>query len=186
MQVSQAVATRRSIRAFEDRPVDLAVLRRVEGRGVVETAHRALENCGQVFRYAVATGRIVSDPARDLKDALRRPMVKHFPAITSPERSPRFPDIPTMAELGLPSVSINVWHALYAPKGTPPEALAKLHAALQDALNDKTVQERFDQLGTLLFPTAERSREAHGKKLADELVRLRGIVQAAGLEAQSN
>lgn len=67
-------------------PMVLAVLRRVEGRGVVETAHRALENCGQVFRYAVATGRIVSDPARDLKDALRRPMVKHFPAITSPER----------------------------------------------------------------------------------------------------
>ena len=47
-------------------PMVLAVLRRVEGRGVVETAHRALENCGQVFRYAVATGRIVSDPARDL------------------------------------------------------------------------------------------------------------------------
>ncbi|MBU1354608.1 MAG: integrase arm-type DNA-binding domain-containing protein [Gammaproteobacteria bacterium] len=67
-------------------PMVLAVLRRVEGRGVVETAHRALENCGQVFRYAVATGQIVSNPARDLKDALRRPMVKHFPAITSPER----------------------------------------------------------------------------------------------------
>lgn len=67
-------------------PMVLAVLRRVEGRGVVETAHRALENCGQVFRYAVATGQIESNPARDLKDALRRPMVKHFPAITSPER----------------------------------------------------------------------------------------------------
>lgn len=67
-------------------PMVLAVLRRVEGRGVVETAHRALENCGQVFRYAVATGQIDSNPARDLKDALRRPMVKHFPAITSPER----------------------------------------------------------------------------------------------------
>ncbi|GKT26613.1 hypothetical protein AVHM3334_21505 [Acidovorax sp. SUPP3334] len=67
-------------------PMVLAVLRRVEGRGVVETAHRALENCGQVFRYAVATGQIDSNPARDLKDALRRPMVKHFAAITSPER----------------------------------------------------------------------------------------------------
>ena len=67
-------------------PMVLAVLRRVEKRGVVETAHRALENCSQVFRYAVATGRVESDPARDLKDALRRPMVKHFAAITSPER----------------------------------------------------------------------------------------------------
>lgn len=67
-------------------PMLLAVLRRVEGRGVVETAHRVLENCSQVFRYAVAIGRIDSNPARDLKDALRRPMVKHFPAITSPDR----------------------------------------------------------------------------------------------------
>lgn len=67
-------------------PMVLEVLRRIEGRGVVETAHRALENCGQVFRFAVATGRIESNPARDLKDALRRPMVRHFSAITSPER----------------------------------------------------------------------------------------------------
>ena len=67
-------------------PMLLEVLRRIEGRGVVETAHRALENCGQVFRFAVATGLIESNPARDLKDALRRPMVKHFSAITAPER----------------------------------------------------------------------------------------------------
>lgn len=67
-------------------PQLLEVLRRIEGRGVVETAHRALENCGQVFRYAVATGRAPSNPARDLKDALRKPVVQHFPAITDPAR----------------------------------------------------------------------------------------------------
>ncbi|MBP6338006.1 MAG: integrase arm-type DNA-binding domain-containing protein [Vitreoscilla sp.] len=64
----------------------LEVLRRIEARGVIETAHRALENCGQVFRYAVATGRSTINPARDLKDALRRPEPKHFPAITDPKR----------------------------------------------------------------------------------------------------
>jgi integrase len=67
-------------------PELLDVLRRIEGRGVIETAHRARENCSQVFRFAVVTGRATSDPARDLKDALRKPMVKHFPAITRPER----------------------------------------------------------------------------------------------------
>lgn len=67
-------------------PQLLDVLRRIETRGVVETAHRALENCGQVFRYAVATGRAVSNPARDLKDALKKPVVKHFAAITDPLR----------------------------------------------------------------------------------------------------
>lgn len=64
----------------------LEVLRRVEARGVIETAHRALENCSQVFRYAVATGRLTTNPARDLKDAWRRPEPKHFPAITDPKR----------------------------------------------------------------------------------------------------
>ncbi|SCX72647.1 integrase arm-type DNA-binding domain-containing protein [Variovorax sp. EL159] len=67
-------------------PQLLTVLRRIESRGVVETAHRALENCGQVFRFAVATGKAVSNPARDLKDALRKPTVRHFPAITDPLR----------------------------------------------------------------------------------------------------
>lgn len=64
----------------------LEVMRRIEARGVIETAHRALETCGQVFRYAVATGRSATNPARDLKDALRRPEPKHFPAITDPKR----------------------------------------------------------------------------------------------------
>ena len=67
-------------------PALLAALRRVEGRGVIETAHRALENCSQVFRFAIATGRATTNPARDLKDALRKPMVQHFPAITDPKR----------------------------------------------------------------------------------------------------
>jgi len=65
-------------------PVMLTALRRIEARGAIETAHRALENCCQVFRYAVVTGRIQSDPTRDLKGALRKPMVKHMPAITAP------------------------------------------------------------------------------------------------------
>ena len=67
-------------------PELLAVLRRVEARGVIETAHRARENCSQVFRFAVASGRAERDPAADLKDALRRPSVKHFPAILDPRR----------------------------------------------------------------------------------------------------
>jgi integrase len=67
-------------------PELLKVLRRIESRGVIETAHRARENCSQVFRFAVATGRAERDPAQDLKDALRKPDVKHFPAITDPKR----------------------------------------------------------------------------------------------------
>ncbi|MFG6442535.1 tyrosine-type recombinase/integrase [Roseateles sp. LKC17W] len=67
-------------------PELLVMLRKIEARGVIETAHRARENCSQVFRFAVATGRAERDPAQDLKDGLKRPDVKHFPAITEPAR----------------------------------------------------------------------------------------------------
>ena len=67
-------------------PELLAVLRRIEARGVIETAHRAHESCSQVFRYAVGSGLAQSDPARDLKGLLRKPRAQHFPAITKPER----------------------------------------------------------------------------------------------------
>ncbi|KQW45814.1 MULTISPECIES: integrase arm-type DNA-binding domain-containing protein [unclassified Roseateles] len=67
-------------------PLLLEVMRRIEARGVIETAHRALQDSGQVLRYAVATGKASSNAARDLKGALRQPHVKHFPAITEPKR----------------------------------------------------------------------------------------------------
>lgn len=51
-------------------PDVLQILRRVESRGIIETAHRVMQNCGQVFRYAVATGRAKRDPTRDLRGAL--------------------------------------------------------------------------------------------------------------------
>lgn len=62
----------------------LACLRRIEGRGVVETAHRALQSCGQIFRYAVATGRADRDPTGDLRGALSNAKGKHLASITDP------------------------------------------------------------------------------------------------------
>ena len=65
----------------------LTTMRRLEQRGVLETAHRALQNCGQVFRYAVATGRAERDPTGDLRGALPPVRGNHFAAITSPEEA---------------------------------------------------------------------------------------------------
>lgn len=67
-------------------PELLATLRRVEGRGAVDTTHRLLSLCGQVFRFAVATNRAKRDPSVDLKDAIAPRTVKHFPATTDPRR----------------------------------------------------------------------------------------------------
>jgi integrase len=67
-------------------PELLAVLRRIESRGALETAHRAMQNCGQVFRYAVATGRAERDPTGDLRGALPPPKEKHHASIIDPKR----------------------------------------------------------------------------------------------------
>ncbi|MDQ1107244.1 integrase [Stenotrophomonas rhizophila] len=65
-------------------PILLAALRKLEQRGVVETAHRARSHAGRVFRYAVATGRAERNPADDLAGALEQPKTKHFASLTDP------------------------------------------------------------------------------------------------------
>lgn len=67
----------------EIRPPELlTVLRRIESKGTIETAHRVKQICGQVFRYAVVTGRAESDPSASLRGALESAKVKHMAAIT--------------------------------------------------------------------------------------------------------
>jgi integrase len=66
-------------------PELLSVLRRIEGRGAVETAHRAHQNCGQIFRYAIATGRAERDPSADLRGALPPTKERHHPSIIEPK-----------------------------------------------------------------------------------------------------
>ena len=68
-------------------PELLAAVQRIENRGALETAHRALGNCGQVFRYAVATGRALRDPSGDLRGALPPVKGEHFAAVTEPKQA---------------------------------------------------------------------------------------------------
>lgn len=71
----------------ELKPKDLlAVLRKIEARGAIETAHRARGDCGQVFRYAIATGRAERDIAADLRGALEPKQTKHFASVTDPAK----------------------------------------------------------------------------------------------------
>ncbi len=65
-------------------PEVLAILRRIEARGALDTAHRVHQNCGQVFRYAIATGRAERDVAADLRGALPAARHTHFPSVTEP------------------------------------------------------------------------------------------------------
>ena len=67
-------------------PELLSVLRRIEARGHIESAHRALTNAGQVFMYAIATGRAERNPAADLKGAIPPTRVKHMSTILDPDQ----------------------------------------------------------------------------------------------------
>ncbi|MBE1162525.1 tyrosine-type recombinase/integrase [Dyella acidiphila] len=69
-----------------DAPEMLKLLQRIEERGAHETAHRTKQRCGQIFRYAIATGRARHDPTADLRGALTPAKVKHRAAITGPAR----------------------------------------------------------------------------------------------------
>lgn len=64
----------------------LSVLRKVEGKGILETAHRAQQNCGQVFRYAIATGRAERDPSADLRGALAPVKRGRMATMTDPKK----------------------------------------------------------------------------------------------------
>ena len=110
--------------------------------------------------------------------------IKAF-AITSKVRAAAFPDLPTIGEVGLQDLDLAVWHALYAPKGLPPDVHAKITGALEKALSDPQVLERFTQLGTFLFPAGERGPAAHRAKFNAELERMKQIVAKAGIAADA-
>ncbi|MDO6453851.1 integrase arm-type DNA-binding domain-containing protein [Neptunomonas phycophila] len=66
-------------------PILLNALRQIEQRGTIETAHRTKQIAGQIFRFAIATGRAERDPTPDLKGALKVPVKRHFSALTEPK-----------------------------------------------------------------------------------------------------
>ena len=101
-------------------------------------------------------------------------------AVTSPERLPVLPDLPTTTEGGLKDFQVGIWHGIYAPKGTPKEAIDKLGASLKKALKDENVVTLFAELGTAPSSDAEATPEALKAKLESEIARWKPIIEAAG------
>jgi tripartite-type tricarboxylate transporter receptor subunit TctC len=101
-------------------------------------------------------------------------------AITSPERNDALPDLPTTTEAGLPDVQVRVWHGLYVPAGTPPEVVAALTAALQEALMDQNVIDEFAKLGTTPVAADRATPEAHTQHLQEQTEVWRPLLEGAG------
>jgi tripartite-type tricarboxylate transporter receptor subunit TctC len=81
-------------------------------------------------------------------------------AVTAPKRLAAAPDIPTVDEAGLPGFHFSVWTGFWAPKDTPKDVIAKLNAAVQDALADPAVRSKFEELGQEVFPREQQTPEA--------------------------
>jgi tripartite-type tricarboxylate transporter receptor subunit TctC len=105
-------------------------------------------------------------------------------AVTAKNRSAAAPDIPTVDEAGLPGFYFSVWSALWAPKGTPKAVIAKLNAAVVEALADPAVRSRFAENGQEIFTTEMQSPEALAAYHATEVEKWWPIIKAANIKAE--
>ena len=103
--------------------------------------------------------------------------------VTTLKRLPSLPNVPTLDEAGLKGFHISIWHGLYAPKATPKPVIDTLTKALQVALKDATVNQRFADLGAEAVPENRATPDALGKLLKAEIDKWAPIIKKAGVYA---
>jgi tripartite-type tricarboxylate transporter receptor subunit TctC len=101
-------------------------------------------------------------------------------AVMSAERSPAYPDVPTMKEQGLPDLEVETWYGAFAPGGTPEAVIREINAGINTALKDAQVREAIEKQGmTPVGGTPQRL----GNLVKSELPRWKRVVTAAGIKA---
>jgi putative tricarboxylic transport membrane protein len=105
-------------------------------------------------------------------------------AISTPERSPSLPNVPTAKEAGLPEFQASAWNALFAPKGTPKPMLDKLTDGLDKALDDDGVRKRLMQLGCDIPDKTKRGQQSLAALVKSEIARWTPIIKAASVKAE--
>lgn len=129
-------------------------------------------------------GRIdlLCDQATNTVPYIRDGRVKAF-GVSSPQRLPGLPGLPTTAEAGYPGVSMSTWHGLYAPAGTPEPVQEALSAALRGALREERLRARFAELLTEPASEERATPAFHRRFLVEEVERWRPVIRAAGAYA---
>jgi tripartite-type tricarboxylate transporter receptor subunit TctC len=100
--------------------------------------------------------------------------------VTSPKRSAQLPDVPTIAESGVPGFSVTSWYGLCAPAGVPQPVLAKLHADAVKVLNQPDTQQRLAEQGIEVVAT---SPEQFAEFVKAEVAKWAKVVKEAGISA---
>jgi tripartite-type tricarboxylate transporter receptor subunit TctC len=133
---------------------------------------------------AIVSGQIdvlLNTPAVSMEQ-LKAKQVKVF-AVTAKRRLATAPDIPTTDEAGLPGFYFTFWHALWVPKGTPKEVVAKLNGALRAALADPDLKAKLTALAQDIFPPEEQTPEALAKFQRAQIEKWWPVIKAAGITA---
>ncbi len=102
-------------------------------------------------------------------------------AITSAKRSPQLPDVPTVAESGMPGFEVGVWNGLMAPAGTPRPIVDRLNAEIRKALADPELKKRFEAQG---FEAVWTPPEKFGALIGSEIGRWAKVVQLSGAKVE--
>src|SRR4051812_21195594 len=126
---------------------------------------------------------LMMDTAATSGGHVKNGLLKAF-AMTANKRSPVVPDVPTVDEAGLPGFYFYFWHALWVPKGTPKDVIAKLNEAVVKARNDPATHKRLADAGQEFFPADMNSPEALGKYQKQEIDKWWPVIKAAGIKVQ--
>jgi len=105
-------------------------------------------------------------------------------ALAAAIRSPAVPDVPTVDEAGLPGFYGALWHGLWAPKGTPADVIAKLNAAIRQALADPSVQQKLAAVGQEIVPPERQTPQGLAAFQQAEADKWFPIVKAAGMKGE--
>jgi tripartite-type tricarboxylate transporter receptor subunit TctC len=98
-------------------------------------------------------------------------------AVAATKRAAAFPDVPTTAEAGLPDYVVSTWYGVWAPKGTPKEAVDKMAAAMKAVMNTPELKQMWTNMGT---ETPDLYGDAYGKFVNSEIKRWAEVVKASG------
>ncbi len=126
--------------------------------------------------------QLMCDQTTNLAGQLKAGSVKAYGATTM-QRIPAFKDIPTLHEQGLKNFQVNVWHGVYAPKGTPKAATDKLSAAIKAGINDAGYKAKMAELGANVPNDKNASPEGHKAHLKAQIDLWTPIIKKAGVYA---
>lgn len=124
---------------------------------------------------------VMCDQTTNTTNQIKENKIKGF-AVTTKTRVSSLPDLPTLDATAVRGFEASAWHAMWAPKGLPKEASDKLVAALQAALKDPKIIERFASLGTEPVPAELATPAALKTQLEAEVARWSAIIKAAGVK----